>query len=140
MWNDTQITKQLGIAYPIVQAPMGNRASSVRLAATVSNAGGLGCFSAPHRPASDIKTTPAETRAQTQNPFALPLWVGKQSPATIEREQFIRMLSWFVPYYRELAIPAPPLPRAIGEDYEVQIEAVLAAQPHVFSFAFGIPS
>src|SRR3954454_3404413 len=139
MWNDTQITKQLGIAYLIVQAPMGNRASSVRLAATVSNAGGLGCFSAHDLPASEIKTIAAEIRAQTQKPFALHLWVGKQGPATIEREQFIRMLSWFVPFYRELAISAPPLPRAIGEDYDVQVEAVLAAQPHVFSFAFGIP-
>ncbi|TMJ27169.1 MAG: 2-nitropropane dioxygenase, partial [Alphaproteobacteria bacterium] len=63
MWNDTQITKQLGIAYPIVQAPMGNRASSVRLAATVSNAGGLGCFSAHDLPAGEIKTTAAEIRA-----------------------------------------------------------------------------
>jgi nitronate monooxygenase len=116
MWNDTQITKQLGIAYPIVQAPMGSRASSVRLAATVSNAGGLGCFSAHDLPAGDIKTTAAEIRAQTQKPFALHLWVGKEGPATIEREQFIRMLSWFVPYYRELAISAPPLPKAIGED------------------------
>jgi NAD(P)H-dependent flavin oxidoreductase YrpB (nitropropane dioxygenase family) len=106
----------------------------------VSNAGGIGCFSAHDLPASDIKTTAAEIRAQTQKPFALHLWVGKEGPATIEREQFIRMLSWFVPYYRELAISAPPLPKAIGEDYDVQVEAVLAAQPHVFSFAFGIPS
>ena len=52
----------------------------------------------------------------------------------------MRMRSRFVPYYRELAMAPPAFPKEIGQDYEAQVEAMLTAQPHVFSFAFGIPA
>jgi nitronate monooxygenase len=42
MWNETDATRLLKIAYPIVQGPFGGGLSSVELAATVSNLGGLG--------------------------------------------------------------------------------------------------
>jgi nitronate monooxygenase len=43
-------------------------------------------------------------------------------------------------YYRELGLDSPVLPARIGQDYERQVEAVLAARPRVFIFVFGIPS
>ena len=46
MWQDTRVTRQLGIGYPIVQGPFGGGLSSPQLAAAVSNAGGLGSFGA----------------------------------------------------------------------------------------------
>ena len=46
MWNDTGLTRRLGLRYPIVQGPFGGGLSSPLLAATVSNAGGLGSFGA----------------------------------------------------------------------------------------------
>ena len=46
MWNDTPFTRRLGLRYPIVQGPFGGGMSSAVLAATVSNAGGLGSFGA----------------------------------------------------------------------------------------------
>jgi NAD(P)H-dependent flavin oxidoreductase YrpB (nitropropane dioxygenase family) len=42
MWIDTPATRLLKIQYPIIQGPFGGGASSVELAATVSNLGRLG--------------------------------------------------------------------------------------------------
>jgi NAD(P)H-dependent flavin oxidoreductase YrpB (nitropropane dioxygenase family) len=44
MWNDTAAARRLGVQYPIVQGPFGGGFSSVKLAAEVSNAGGLGSY------------------------------------------------------------------------------------------------
>ncbi len=46
MWNDTAFTRRFDLRYPIVQGPFGGGLSSPRLAATVSNAGGLGSYGA----------------------------------------------------------------------------------------------
>lgn len=45
-WTETEITRLLDIPYPIIQGPFGRGGSSPLLAATVSNAGGLGSFGA----------------------------------------------------------------------------------------------
>lgn len=55
MWNDTAISRRLGIRYPIVQGPFGGGLSSARLVATVSNAGGLGSFGAQGMPPNRIR-------------------------------------------------------------------------------------
>ena len=54
-WTDTEITKRLGIPYPIIQGPFGRGGSSALLAATVSNAGGLGSYGANDQAPSDTQ-------------------------------------------------------------------------------------
>ena len=54
MWTDTEITKRFGIAYPIVQGPLGGGISSATLVAAVSNAGGLGSYGANNLPPAQI--------------------------------------------------------------------------------------
>src|SRR5690242_14733387 len=135
MWSDTQISKRLGIAYPIVQAPFAGGLSSVALAATISNAGCLGCYDAHLLAPDQIREAAAEIRSRTAKPFALHLWIDQnpQAAPRLDRERFERMRSWFVPYYRELGIAPPLYPKWIGQDYEAQVEAVLAVRPRVFS-------
>jgi nitronate monooxygenase len=140
MWCDTVISKRLGIAYPILQGPFGNGLSSVELVAAVSKAGGLGCFGANSLSAEQIKEIAGEIRARTDKPFAINLWVGGTSEPAPSKEQIDRMRLWFVPFYRELGMRPPPLPKRFAPDYQSQIEAVIAVKPHVFSFTFGIPS
>ena len=41
MWPTTAITKKIGIKFPIIQAPMAGGATTPKLVAAVSNAGGL---------------------------------------------------------------------------------------------------
>ena len=140
MWCDTVISKRLGIAYPILQGPFGNGLSSVELVAAVSNAGGLGCFGANSLSAEQIKETVGQIRARTDKPFAINLWVEGNSETPLSKEQIDRMRLWFGPFYRDLGIRPPPLPKRFALDYQSQVEALIAAKPHAFSFTFGIPS
>jgi enoyl-[acyl-carrier protein] reductase II len=67
----TRITELLGIRYPIVQAGMSWASSSALLAATVSEAGGLGVIAAgPMRP-QDLREAIRGVRQITTAPFAV---------------------------------------------------------------------
>ena len=62
----------LGIRYPILQAPIGG-ASTARLAAAVSEAGGLGSVAGTWRQPQVLETLIKETRSLTGQPFAVNL-------------------------------------------------------------------
>ncbi len=76
-WNQNRLTAKLGIEYPIIQGPLGGL-SSQRLAAAVSNFGGLGSFGAHSLPPNAIKDVIAEIRSLTSKPFAMNLWVSME--------------------------------------------------------------
>lgn len=140
-----QLLSRLGIERPIIQGPFGGAYSTIRLAAAVSNAGGLGSFGMHRLAPSSILETAAALRQVTSRPFALNLWVSNQDQgggAHSPREgEWMRMHEALRPYYAELGIhhPAPPEPKAVF-DFEEQARAVIEARPAVFSFIFGIPS
>lgn len=140
MWTDTGVTRRLGIACPIIQGPFGGGVSSTRLVATVSNAGGLGCYGANALSPEQIGEVAAEIRALTSKPFAFNLWVNTEAEPMLTPEMFERTIGWFQPYYRELGIDPPAFPSRFGQSYAAQIEAVLAVKPPVLSFVFGVPS
>src|SRR5882672_7735591 len=140
MWTDTEITKRFGIAYPIIQGPLGGGVSSAQLVAAVSNAGGLGSYGANTLPPGEIKEIAADIRARTNKPFAINLWVGQGAEPRPSNKELESTLAWCAQYYRELAIEEPEFPSTFGQDYEAQVEAVLAIKPRVFSFVFGIPA
>ena len=60
-WNRTRVSARLGIKYPIIQGPLGGLASQ-RLAAAVSNFGGLGSFGAHGLAPDQITEVIAEIR------------------------------------------------------------------------------
>ena len=76
MANTNEATRRLGIEHPIVLGPFGGGMSSVRLAAAVSNLGGLGSFGAHSLAPDDIVRVTREIRAETSRPFAMNLWVS----------------------------------------------------------------
>ena len=63
-WSSTRVALRLGIDYPIVQAPFGGLPSQ-RLAATVSNLGGLGSLGAVILGSSAISEVIAEIHGLT---------------------------------------------------------------------------
>src|SRR4051812_21509959 len=63
------------LTVPIVLAPLAGGAATVDLAVAVSEAGGLGFLAAGYRPAEDVRTQIAETRARTERPFGVNLFV-----------------------------------------------------------------
>jgi nitronate monooxygenase len=139
MWNKTEVSKRLGITFPIIQGPFGGGLSSTRLVATVSNAGGLGSYGVHTMEPRRISELAAEIRSLTAKPFAINLWIPNGSETSPSAEEFERGLSLFDRYYDELGIARPARPDRFGPDYEAQIKAVLDARPPVFSFVFGAP-
>ncbi len=139
MWTDTAITRRLGIAAPIIQGPFGGGLSSVKLAAAVSNTGGLGSYGANALDGQQIKDLVAALRKATDKPFAVNLWVNDQPVALPDKAAFAQFQAFFEPYYRELDIETPAQPVRFAPDYMMQIEAALEARPPVLSFVFGCP-
>src|SRR5215469_4804582 len=74
-WGSSRVAQNLGIDYPIIQAPFGGLLSQ-RLTATVSNLGGLGSLGAVSLGPSAISEAVGEIRSLTTKPFAINLWVS----------------------------------------------------------------
>jgi nitronate monooxygenase len=142
MWNSNALTQRLGLRAPIIQGPFGGGMSSVKLAATVSEAGGLGSFGAHHLSGADIRQVAAAIRLETSRPFALNLWIPfeQSMDPPLSDAEFSAAVGRLQPYLEELGVAAPPRPARFSPAFEEQIEAVLEARPAVFSFVFGIPS
>ena len=141
MWQDTRVTRQLGIGYPIVQGPFGGGLSSPQLAAAVSNAGGLGSFGAQGMTPDAIRAAVADIRSRTGAPFAVNLWVSTADAAAsdITRDAFDAALAPLAPLFAELRAQLPAFPPAPDPSFEDQAAALVQARPPVFSFVFGIP-
>jgi nitronate monooxygenase len=69
----TPLCDVLGIEVPILQAPMGGAGMMTRLAAAVSNAGGLGQLHLWRADADTMRRDIREVRALTERPFAVNL-------------------------------------------------------------------
>jgi nitronate monooxygenase len=134
--------RRLGVQYPIVQGPFGGGISTPRLAAAVSNLGGLGSYGAHLLAADDMDRVVKDIRALTSRPFALNLWVpGSDGGAErFDRGEFDRVAQLFAPYFRELGSAVPEMPERAHPLFDDQVHALIEAAPPAFSFVFGIPS
>lgn len=73
----TELTKILGIRVPVVQGGM-QHAGLPFLAASISNAGGLGIITALTQPSPDaLREAIRETRRVTKKPFAVNITVRR---------------------------------------------------------------
>src|SRR3954467_14007270 len=73
-----------GLPEPIVQAPMAGGATTPELVAAVSNAGGLGFLAAGYLSANALAERIAATRALTERPFGVNLFVpGPRTPPEV---------------------------------------------------------
>jgi nitronate monooxygenase len=142
METRSRLAEALGLDHPIVQGPFGGGLSSVKLAAAVSNAGGLGSFGAVNLPADAIGPLISELRATTAKAFNVNLWVEDHDPGgqSIAPDDWRRALEIIAPYFDELGVPAPQLPSRFHQPFAEQVEALIEAAPPVFSFVYGIPS
>jgi nitronate monooxygenase len=141
MWQDTEVSRRLGLVAPIVQGPFGSGLSAVDLVAAVCEAGLLGSFGVHHLDAAGIREVAARIRSRTRRPFALNLWIplhGDQE--TPDATQFAATAQLLRPYFEELGVPLPTLPERLRPGYEEQLDALLEVRPAVFSFVYGVPS
>lgn len=140
--NSTSLTQLLGLDLPLVQGPFGGGLSTVELTATVARGGALGSYGAHHLDGDGISTVIAAIKAQTDRAFAINLWVGDHDPGgdDMSPATFKRAWKFYEPYFREFGLERPEPPQHYHPRFEDQIDALIEARPHVFSFVFGIPS
>jgi len=134
---ETELTRILGIRYPILQAPMAGGPSTPELAAAVSNAGGLGSLGAGYLSPEQLRGAIRAIRERTDRPFGVNLFVPEQAE---ESEETIARMTQYLDRYRiELGIPPNPPIRQAAESFEEQVQVLLEERVPVFSFTFGIP-
>ncbi|WP_163100542.1 NAD(P)H-dependent flavin oxidoreductase [Peribacillus alkalitolerans] len=120
-----QITKLLGILYPIIQGGMGN-ISNAPLAAAVSNAGGLGMIGAGTMTPDEVENIIVETKKLTNRPFGVNIAISvnphvKELVALVLKHQ-IKVVSY------SAGNPAPMIP--ILKENGVKILCVIATVLH----------
>jgi len=139
-WKKNRLTALLGIDYPIIQGPLGGL-SSQRLAAAVSNFGGLGSFGAHSLAPEAIKDVVAQIRALTRKPFAMNLWVSMEDDGARSSDEaaFSRSLESLTAHLGALGAPSPAYTPYAPLSFEDQARVLLDARVPVMSFIFGIP-
>jgi nitronate monooxygenase len=118
-----------GLATPIVLAPLAGGPSTPELAAAVSNSGGLGFLGAGYLTADALGERVRATRALTDRPIAVNLFVIAGSPADP---------SVYRDYVSTLGSDAGE-PRFDDDEFEAKVDALIADPVEVVSFTFGLP-
>jgi nitronate monooxygenase len=138
--DNRALLRMLGIAKPIIQAPMAG-VTTPALAAAVSNAGGLGSLGVGAMKAEGARKVIRETRALTTKPFNINVFCHQ--PVTPDDAVNQQWLSWLAPQFERYG--ATP-PAALAEIYtsfvadKAMLEVFLEEKPAVVSFHFGLPS
>ena len=132
------LLQRLGIAHPILLAPMAGAGGTPELAAAVSNAGGLGAWGGAYATPEEIAATIRRVRELTPRPFNINLFAGGYE--TERKVDPSPMLEIVGEAHARLGLPPPVLPAMPADPFDAQLEAVLEARPPVFSFTSGVPS
>ncbi|SFB51593.1 nitronate monooxygenase [Cohnella sp. OV330] len=140
MRMETSFTRKLGIAYPIVQAPMAGGPATSELAAAVSNAGGLGSLGAGYWSPAQITDAIREVRRRTDRPFAVNLFVPERTGVKATDDEIAGMNAHLNAYRAKLRIASDPAFSSFAPSFEDQVQVLLEEEVPVFSFTFGIPS
>jgi nitronate monooxygenase len=129
----TSLSQKLGLAVPIVQAPMAGGPSSQELVAASSAAGALGSFGFAYTQPADMKKQCAWVRAKTDRPFGINLFTWP-APAQIDPASQRGALQAVAAYYKELGLDAPETVNPpYAPDLEAQLDAVEEIGPRVFT-------
>jgi nitronate monooxygenase len=131
---------RLGVAMPIIQAPMAG-VSTPALAAAVSNAGALGSLGFGAMNAQSARAAIHETRALSHKPFNVNFFAHAPAHADAVREA--RWLEYLAPHFARFGAQPPTALREVFKSFvddDAMFEMVLEQRPAVVSFHFGLPS
>jgi nitronate monooxygenase len=127
---------KLGVAHPIIQAPMAGGVSTPLLVSAVSEAGALGFIGAAYLSAKQISDAANAVRDRTSRAFGINLFAPlTPAPVPAESQQALDALA---PYHAELGLAPPSVPAQLAHSFEEQLAAVLDSGARVFSFTFGV--
>ncbi len=138
MWGQSNLARLVGVAQPIIQAPMAS-ATTPALVAAVAEAGGLGSLGCAMLTPAAVAERVAETRRLTDAPINLNFFANAPAERDPVRDEAARRL--VEPYYRELGLELPAEPADIRVHFDpAMLETVLQLRPEVTSFHFGLPA
>lgn len=128
----------LGIQFPIIQAPMAG-VQDHRLAAAVSNAGGLGSLPCAMLGAEALRAELQALKSATNRPFNLNFFA--HTPPTPDADSERRWRQALAPYYLEFGIDSDSISSGPGRMPFNDESAALVEEfrPAVVSFHFGLP-
>lgn len=132
--------RKLGIELPIIQAPMAG-VSTPEMAATVSNAGGLGSIGVGSVDADTTRQMIAAVRARTERPFQVNVFCHKPAAADAAREA-----AWIARLEPKFARYGAKPPARLMEIYQsfrtddAKLAVLVAERPPIVSFHFGVPA
>ena len=136
LWPNNELTAQLSIRYPIIQAPMAG-ASTPALAIAVSTTGGLGSLGLAMHTQEALRNDCATVSAAGA-PYNANFFVHSEPVDDPARAADTRSL--LAPYYFELGLGQVPDAVSVPSFNETHLEAVLDLRPPVVSFHFGLPN
>ncbi|MCZ2292941.1 MAG: nitronate monooxygenase [Burkholderiales bacterium] len=133
-----ELAARLGLAAPVIQAPMAG-VQGHALAATVCEAGGLGFIPAAMLSPEGLRAEIEALRARSSRAFGVNFFCHRNPEPDAAREQ--RWRQRLAPYYREYGLDPDQAPsgamRAPFSDALAEIVEPL--RPPVVSFHFGLP-
>ena len=128
----------LGVAIPVIQAPMAGVQGS-ELTIAVSNAGGLGSLPCAMLAPEDLQKELATIGEQTDRPYNVNFFCHQQ--AQVDSQQDSAWQASLAPYYQELGLSAEAFSGVGRKPFDSDIVDLLAEfRPPVVSFHFGLPS
>lgn len=133
------LIEQLGLTAPIIQAPMAG-VSTPRMAAAICNAGALGSIAVGATDTDGAGRMIAETRALTDRPFNVNLFVH----ATPRRDAAVETawLQALTPQFEAFGAVPPVALNTIYQSFaddDAMLARLVADAPAVVSFHFGLP-
>ena len=140
MSTSQRFLDRLDLQHPLIQAPMAG-ISTPRLAAAVSNAGGLGSLAIGAGTVAQARQMIDDTRALTDRAFNVNVFC--HAPAARDAQREAAWLAHLAPLFAELgAMPPVALDEIyrtfIGDDEAFAL--LLELRPAVVSFHFGLPT
>jgi nitronate monooxygenase len=131
------LLNELGIQYPIIQAPMAGGATTPELVAAVSHSGGLGSLGAGYMTPEAIREAIKKIRTLTHQPFAVNLFIPQQPQVPLP-EKMRQACDCIQQACRELNFTVTPVAPPFLPDFEEQMRVIIEEAVPVFSFTFGV--
>ncbi|MCV6590891.1 MAG: nitronate monooxygenase [Marinobacterium sp.] len=137
--QSSPLLKRLGLAHPVIKAPMAGGIDSPELIAAVSQAGGMGFIGAAYLNAEQLEKDCQTIRQLTAAPFGINLFLPESAscPPTIKQQN--NAVSALIPLHQSLNLPFPSPPTTPVLPFEAQFTAALNSGARALSFTFGIP-
>ena len=136
MASQTVLTRRLGLAHPIIQAPLAGGGDTPALVAAVAEAGAFGFIGASYLTSDKISESARAVRARTARPFGINLFAPVRPSEPLPNPG--PALDCLARYYAELGLPSPIAPTLPVDGFREQFATALESGASAFSFTLGV--